>query len=369
MQALLNPPQVVQLDPPQLFDLLGPLKDFFKWMIAELYKLASSIATALTEYVVTPILNALKWLFDKISSLVSSSISQVLNFLREKAPITPEKAWDLLPYVVGLATAGALSVGAYFTALNIQVAGSGLRVDPLARFIERLLSPDIVVTFTLGAILAVAFKTPLTYWANAIFRPSLPSPREAYSMMVKGIISREEFLRIMRYVGGYSEFWINALEKEWNYTPGAFEVMRLADYTSLDPIWVARKLRDLGMSETDIGYYLEAIIRRPLREEVRSLTSEILYHYIYGWMDKETVVKILGDLKLKKEEIDLLVARAEFYRKRRLLEQRVDIFTEMFRKGLIDASTFETKLKELGLAVENVNLIVAYEKAKKGIAS
>jgi hypothetical protein len=75
------------------------------------------------------------------------------------------------------------------------------------------------------------------------------------------------------------------------------------------------------------------------------------------------------DLKLKKEEIDLLIARAEFYRKRRLLEQRVDIFTEMFRKELIDASTFETKLKELGLSTENVNLIVAYEKAKKGIAS
>jgi hypothetical protein len=77
----------------------------------------------------------------------------------------------------------------------------------------------------------------------------------------------------------------------------------------------------------------------------------------------------LEDLKLKKEEIDLLIARAEFYRKRRLLEQRVDIFTEMFRKELIDASTFETKLKELGLSTENVNLIVALEKAKKGIAS
>ena len=102
---------------------------------------------------------------------------------------------------------------------------------------------------------------------------------------------------------------------------------------------------------------------------VESLASEILYHYIYGWMDKDTARKALEDLKLKKEEIDLLVARAEFYRKRRLLEQRVDIFTEMFRKELIDASTFETKLKELGLATENVNLIVAYEKAKKGIAN
>jgi hypothetical protein len=41
----------------------------------------------------------------------------------------------------------------------------------------------------------------------------------------------------------------------------------------------------------------------------------------------------------------------------------------MFRKELIDAATFETKLKELGLSTENVNLIVALEKAKKGIAS
>jgi hypothetical protein len=42
----------------------------------------------------------------------------------------------------------------------------------------------------------------------------------------------------------------------------------------------------------------------------------------------------------------MLIARAKFYRKRRLLEQRVDIFTEMFRKDLINATTFETKLKE-----------------------
>lgn len=188
-------------------------------------------------------------------------------------------------------------------------------------------------------------------------------------MMVKGIISKEEYLRIMRYVGGYSESWIAAFTKEFDYTPSAFEVMRLADYTSLDPIWVARKLRDLGMSETDIGYFLDAIIRRPLREEARSLTTEILNQYIYGWMDKDTAIRSLQDLRLKKEEIDFLVARAEFYRKRRLLELRVDIFTEMFRKELIDATSFETKLKELGLATENVNSIVALEKAKKGIAS
>ena len=74
-------------------------------------------------------------------------------------------------------------------------------------------------------------------------------------------------------------------------------------------------------------------------------------------------------MKLKKEEIDLLVARAEFFRKRKLLEQRVDIFTEMFRKELIDATTFETKLREPGLSTENVNLIVTLEKAKKGIVS
>jgi adenine/guanine phosphoribosyltransferase-like PRPP-binding protein len=52
-------------------------------------------------------------------------------------------------------------------------------------------------------------------------------------------------------------------------------------------------------------------------------------------MDKDTTRKSLEYLKLKKEEI-IFVARAEFLRKRRLLEQRFDIFTEMFRKELID---------------------------------
>jgi len=39
-----------------------------------------------------------------------------------------------------------------------------------------------------------------------VFRSHIPNPRTAFNMMVKGIISKEEFLRIMRYVGGYSEF-------------------------------------------------------------------------------------------------------------------------------------------------------------------
>ena len=362
---------LLPVDPPEFFgiDLLGPLKDFFNWLIQQLVNAFNTFVTFISERVITPIVNALKWVFDKISGMISSAITNIVNYIKEQAPITPDKAFSMLPTVIALTSAGAIGVGGLMTALNIKVMGSGLDITPLARFFERLLSPNLVVGVIAGTILGASLRTPLRYWANAIFRPNLPDPRTAFSMMVKGIISKDEFVRVMKYVGGYSEFWIEALRKEWDYTPSAFEVMRLADYTSLDPIWVAKKLRDLGMNETDIGYFLDAIIRRPLREEVRSLTSEILYHYIYGWMDKDTARKVLEDLKLKKEEIDLLVARAEFYRKRRLLEQRVDIFTEMFRKELIDATTFETKLKELGLATENVNLIVALEKAKKGIAS
>lgn len=372
-QTIITQPMknLIPIDPPEFFgiDLLGPLKDFFNWLIQQLVSAFNTFVTFISERVINPIVNALKWVFDKISSLISSAISSIVNFLKEQAPITPDKAFGMLPTIIAITAGGAVGIGGLMTALNIKVMGSGLDITPLSRFFERLLSPNLVVGVIAGTILGASLRTPLHYWANAIFRPNLPDPRTAYSMMVKGIISKEEYLRIMRYVGGYSESWIAAFTKEFDYTPSAFEVMRLADYTSLDPIWVARKLRDLGMNETDIGYFLDAIIRRPIREEVRSLTTEILYHYIYGWMDKEAAKKALEDLRLKKEEIDLLVARAEFYRKRRLLELRVDIFTEMFRKGLIDAEGFEMKLKELGLAAENVNLIVALEKAKKGIAS
>lgn len=65
-------------------------------------------------------------------------------------------------------------------------------------------------------------------------------------------------------------------------------------------------------------------------------------------MDKKTARRSLEDLKIRKDEIDYLIARL-----------RVDIFTIMFKKELIDAEGFEM----------NVNLIVALEKAKKGIGS
>jgi len=361
----------LKLDPPEIFgiDLLKPLKDFFSWTVQQLADAFLTLATFLSEKAITPVINAFKWFFDKVSEMFSSAVNSLISFVKDQAPITPEKAFSMIPKILLITSTAAVGVGGIMTAMNIKIMGSGLDITPISRFFERLLSPDLVVGIIAGAVLGASLGTPLRYWANAVFRPNMPDPRTAFSMMVKGIISEEEFRRVMRYVGGYSEFWIDALRKEWDYTPSAFEVMRLADYTSLDPIWVAKKLRDLGMSEADIGYFLDAIIKRPLREEVRGLTSEILNQYIYGWMDKDTVKKALEDLKLKKEEIDLLIARAEFQRKRRLLEQRVDIFTEMFRKDLIDATTFETKLKELGLSTENVNLIVAYEKAKKGIAS
>jgi len=369
-QVMLSPvSSLLPIDPPELFqiDLLKPLKDFFNWLIQQLVSAFSIFVTFISEKVITPIVNALKWFFDKIASLLSSAIIGIVNFIKGQAPITPDKAFSMIPTIIALTSAGAIGVGGVMTAMNIKVMGSGLDITPISRFFERLLSPNLVVGVITGAILGASLRTPLGYWANAIFRPNMPDPRIAFSMMSKGIISKDDYLRVMRYVGGYSEAWIDAFTKEFDYTPSPFEVMRLADFTSIDPIWVARKLRDQGMNETDIGYFLDAIIRRPLREEVRSLTSEILYHYIYGWMDKDTATRSLQDLKLKKEEIDYLVSRAEFYRKRRLLEQRVDIFTEMFRKEIIDAAGFEMKLKELGLATENVNLIVALEKAKKGI--
>jgi len=49
-------------------------------------------------------------------------------------------------------------------------------------------------------------------------------------------------------------------------------------------------------------------------------------------MSIKNVRKNLEDLRLKKEEIDLLIVGAEFYRKRRLSELRANIFTTMFKK-------------------------------------
>jgi hypothetical protein len=364
-------PQALQLslDPPELIaiDILKPLKDFFGWLVSQLVNFMSSMAILITENVVLPILSALKWVFDKASGLITSTISSLVDFTRGLAPVTPERAFENIGKLLLLVASGSVAVGGLFTALNIKVAGTGLDTAPLSHFFERMLRPELVTGLVIGTILGVGFRTPLTYWANNTFRPNLPRFTDAYSMFVKGIISESTLNYVMRYQGGWSEDWLNAWKRHLTYTPRPFEIMRLADYTSLDPIWISKKLSDVGMEEWDKTKYLDAIIKRPLREEVRALVYEIGTNYIYGWISEADCRSKLVLVGIKPEEVELTMSRLIYVRKRTLLNDRIEIYKLQYRKDLITLDTLIANLKALGLAEENINLIVAYEKAYKGI--
>lgn len=359
----------LNIDPPNLFgiDLLAPLKSFFNWLVSSLMSFASNVASALNTYIVQPILNALKWVWEQITNLIKSAIQGIINFFKSLAPVSPEKAFENIIPLLMLSVAGSIGIGSLLTALSVKIAGCGFDMSIIARFFERIFRPELFTGIVIGAIATACFRKPLGYWANYIFRPNLPDYRMAYSMFVKGIITEETLNYVLRYQGGFSEEWIKAIKKELTYTPSPFEVMRLADYVSLTPIWVSKKLSDVGMEEYDKSVYLEAILKRPLREEVRALAYEIGSQFIYGWMTEAECRRNLEKIGLKKEEIELIMPRLIWVRKRNLLNERIDIFRQQFRKDLITKEELYTKLRNLGLSEENTNLIVAYECALKGI--
>jgi len=361
----------LNIDPPDLFqiDLLSPLKDFVSWLITQGIPLMLNLAYSLTSQAVENMVSALGWVWDRVGDIVGSGVMTIVNFFMGQAPITPDKAVGITGKLMTTSFAVGVSVAGLLTALDVKVAGTGLEMKHLSRLVYRLLQIGIAPAILISTITAIAYKRPLEYWANNMFRSRLPDYRQAWSMFCKGIITEESLNYIFRYQAGFSEDWIKAIKKDLTYTPSPWEIMRLADYTSLEPFWVLKKLSDVGMDEWDKQYFLQAIIKRPLREEVKDLVYEIGTQYIYGWLSEEDTRKMLLQAGIKPEEVELTMSRIILVRKRTLLSDKVDILRQQFRKDLIDVQTLELKLKELGLAEENVNNIVAYEKALKGLVN
>jgi len=339
-------------DPPELFniDLLAPLKDFTNWLISKMLSTINTIVTFFKEDVVKPIVDAFNWLWQKVIDTINNTISSIIEWIKNFfTPTDPQKVVIKLVSFTGFSMGLMFSINSVLSILQTQILGNRLNLEPISRFINR------------------ALEIPLRYWANATFRPIFPNPSEAWLMWRMGYISRSDFEKIFYYVGGYPTQFMKAFEDIWSYIPSIFDLFRVARAVNVNPSWVNRKLIERGVKDEDMVYLLNAILREPIRDECEKVASDLYYLYVDGWITKEQLQTKLIELGFPTAEIDYRLLHADLLRMKALKEARKEVFVLMFRKDLIDVSTLKNELLNLGLALENVNIIIDMEIARKGI--
>lgn len=200
---------------------------------------------------------------------------------------------------------------------------------------------------------------------------TLPSPREAFYLWMKGQITEEQ-RNALYYAHGWDEEWWAKQTENWYYVPTLYDLTRIADYVELDQIWALDAMKRRGVSERDRAKMWEMLEIRPIRDEIRKKTTHAVYCRQHGFWSKTKFESFLADMAAKKyirpREKDLLTQYGEDLYEQELKEEWVEILRWRFRTALISEEEFLNGLTDpegpVAMQWEKANLIVELEKAK-----
>lgn len=190
-----------------------------------------------------------------------------------------------------------------------------------------------------------------------------PSAYEAFFMWKKGIIDKAT--RNKFYKGqGYTSDMYEKITANFEYVPTLYDLIRIADYQEVDLIWATRVMQERGLKSRDISKFINYLKYRPLREEVRNLTNQLLYRYQHGRITPTDFDTELAKLPIGETEKSLLSDYGAMLYEDELITEQMDILKWRFRMGYITEDDYLAGLINLGIREEKANLIVEAEKAR-----
>jgi len=190
-----------------------------------------------------------------------------------------------------------------------------------------------------------------------------PGSFDAFIMWRKGLIKKEQ-RDDFYFLEGWEPDFYETLTSHYYYTFSPYELARMADFVELDQTWALKKLRSARLNDEDSTKMWQMLQLRPLREEVRSLTSKWTWRRRMGRATEDEISNAFIGYGLKAKERELLIEKANLDYEDELVNEWVDIYTWRFRTRVITEAEFLAALIDLGINEEKSNAIVELEKAK-----
>jgi len=173
----------------------------------------------------------------------------------------------------------------------------------------------------------------------------------------RGVISYGELETRLRRLG-YAREDVPLVLKATEYIPSFYDLTRLADYVPLSPIYIRDVLKANGVRDEDIPRLVSYLSRRPLREETRSVLSQLVYEFSKGRLSERDLTEAYEKLGLLAEERKLYDYLAKLRYRSNLMELQLDIVEQKAKKGAYTSKEeIVAELVRLGWVEEFANLI------------
>jgi hypothetical protein len=306
----------------------------------------------------------LKPVQDWMNEIALTARDSILYLLVPRVPVDYEH--------VGAAAAGALAtaMGMGFAAHGVATAVDLLHpikrtgVGTLAAFLADMAGFAAIARETWYEDLKNFLGTPYHHYSLRYFRPTLPDAMTLQMMAVKPDILMDDFRRGMEY-WGFSNSWIDAIQRTMYKEPRYFELSMLMEDASASPAWLYKKFRRQGYtgedSEIAVGGMMSKVLRPYLAEYRYALTNL----RTEGYISEDQFDNLLEPLMLRSEARALLIKAARFRYVKDFTNDSVSMFTEMFSKDLIDGDDFRISLSALGIEETKRELIINRQIVKR----
>jgi len=271
---------------------------------------------------------------------------------------------------------------------------------------EQFLQAGKVLYSYKGLAYNIGIATRMRRHWNRVYTPSAPDARMAWDLYRRGDWSRDDFVTYAAYDGwddagaelldklfsshpsvlqafdwwrrgyigqparnqfyfgqGWDPAYHERITDDLYHVPSSYELVRMADFVEIDQTWAIKQLKRARMKDEDIAKLWQMIELRPLREEVRGITSKYLWRYRMGRCLIEDLDAALILTGIKRKERELLTLKAELDYEDELIDEWVEILRWRFRTAVITDQEFLKGLIDLGIREEKANLMVELEKA------
>lgn len=336
------------------------LKSLWQWTLKQLKALIDLVVGTLK-----PVLEK-AWEFarSKLEDTGRVIYDGVAKLFEGHSPITPEDApaMALKLYLFAMGMGMAAHGTATVTELLHPLKRVGLHQTAAA--IGDFASFGRIAGATIGPLMTRVLGQSMTYAVQKKYQPLIPDEKLLQIMAVKPDITMDEFRNAIRY-HGYSEEWIDAIQRTMFREPRYFELKMMAEDEAATKDWLFLKSRRGGYTEDDSKIYVSSFIKAATRAQRVDYYRQAFYQYKEGYITEARFDEMLAELELRPEAHHFAKLAADLAYLTDTTRDMIRHYTDSYLKDVIDDDELLVSLVGLGVVPKRAWLMTAQAKIRK----
>jgi hypothetical protein len=344
--------------------VFSSFEQFAQFIIAGFQNIPAMFFETVKNVVIDPILQQLQSLVEGLQNFFLSFIDSILNLVQPSKDEILTDPIAVIRRVIGGMIGFGLSLGLPMLAAELVHPLKEMGFGQMAAYMWDLADFKTIGNSVLGTLIGISVGTPLRHALSYMYRPALPPPSTLDVMLMKRLISEEQWKEAYR-LHGWEEKHIEAwLAGVWT-EPSDRLILSVLETPGIPQSWVTDKLRARGYDERDVEILLMYGLRRRILDEVQKVRSALDSSFIAGIISEEEYAENLERLGLSEIEIAWSLHAVSLRYQRERTEEKVKILLTAFAKDEITEEDLRDGLSQLLVSAERVNDLVELAKFRK----